>query len=197
MPRPASTPDFAAEDSVEALEQRVRRLEHAVAALQDTQLMEDRVVERVVHRVEPVYASPPLASAAGLIVDAGRMLLPKTVEALPDGEAPPADGEAPTSPPPAAKAPWLLLEVFGEFRAILRMFADYRYRMSWTGRVVLPAAVGVAVLSWFLFSGRFLVVGDVLDKAVDVVVVVVAYKVLMREVHRHRELLAHIYQRYR
>jgi len=39
-----------AAESAEALESRVRRLEHAVAALQDTQLMEDRVVERVARR---------------------------------------------------------------------------------------------------------------------------------------------------
>jgi hypothetical protein len=190
-------PEFAAhaDESVEALEQRVRRLEHAVAALQDTQLMEDRVVERVARRVEPAYAAPPLASAAGLIVDAGRMLLPKTVEAVADGEPPAADGEAPAAAP--SKAPWLLLEALAEFRAVVRMLADYRYRMSWTGRLAIPVALGAAVLSWFLFAGRFVFVGDLLDKAVDVAVVVVIYKVLLREVQRHRDLIARAYRRYR
>ncbi len=192
MLRPA-TQDYheSASESVEALEQRVRRLEDAIAALQDTQLMEDRVVERVVHRVEPII-HPALAPSSGLIVDAARMLLPKTVEALPEDE-PPADGTAPETP---SRPPWLLLEVVRELRAMLRMLTDYRYRMTWTGRVVPLMALAIAFFSWVLIGGRFLYLGDLIDKAVDAVLIVVVYKVLRREVLRYQELMARIY-RYR
>jgi hypothetical protein len=197
MVRPVTdeyAPDGA--ETVEALEQRVRRLENAVAALQDTQLMEDRVVERVVHRLD--HAQLPLHESSGLIVDAARMLLPKTVEAVPEaGTAPQEDNGAPAAAATAAARPtWLLLEVFREFRAILRMLTDYRYRMTWTGRIVPLVALGIAFFSWVLIGGRFLYLGDVIDKAIDVVLAVVVYKVYTREVHRYHELLARVY-RYR
>jgi hypothetical protein len=78
-----------------------------------------------------------------------------------------------------------------------RMIMDYRYRMSWTGRVVIPAAIAIAVLSWWLFSGNFFGIGTVIDKTVDVILVVVVYKVLSREVLRYQELLARVAYRYR
>jgi hypothetical protein len=202
MPRPVS-PDYApdaSDETVEALEQRVRRLEDAVAALQDTHLMEDRVVERVVQRMDHL-PYPPLPEPPGLLVSAARMLLPKTVEAVP-GDEPPAnppgaDPAGPPGPAPAAARPaWLLTEVVREFRAMFRMLMDYRYRMSWTGRVVLPAAISIAVLSWWLLSGNFFGVGTLIDRTVDVVLAVVVYKVLSREVQRYHELLARVY-RYR
>jgi hypothetical protein len=190
MARPAAA-GFTADptESVEELEHRVRRLEDAVAALQDTQIMEDRVVERVAQRLDRSPLS--LHDAPGLIVDAPRMLLPKTVDPLPDDE-PTANGAAAT----AVRSTWLLLEVFREFRAILRMLTDYRYRMTWTGRIIPLIALGVAFFSWFLIGGRFLYLGDWVDKAVDVVLIVVVYKVLTREVQRYHELLARVY-RYR
>ena len=65
MARPASTHDFNLvtaphhDETVEALEHRIRRLEDAIAALQDTQLIEDRVVERVRQRVELHHVENP------------------------------------------------------------------------------------------------------------------------------------------
>ena len=61
---------------------------------------------------------------------------------------------------------------------------------------VVTTILGVAALSWLFLSGNFLGVGTVFDRAILVVVVVVLYKVLSREVERYRELLSRIY-RYR
>src|SRR6059058_2421422 len=150
--------------AVEALEQRVRRLEDAVAAIQDTQIMEDRVVERVVQRVEHAPFAP-LREAPGLIVGAARMLMPKMIDAVPgDGTAAAvADGAAPAADP--AQTPWLVVGVLRELRWMLRMLTDYRYRMSWTGRIVLVAAISIGVLSWLLLSGLPLL-GGILDRVV-------------------------------
>jgi len=212
MARPATTHDFTLavtppghDDPVEALEQRVRRLENAIAALQDTQLMEDRVVERVRQRVELHHLDGPRPSG-GFIVTAARMLLPKSVDDV-RPEEPPAQSEsvaadgtataAPAAPPQDAARPgWLLVELYRELRTMLRMFTDYRYRMSWSGKVVIPAALAIAFVSWFLFSGRLWVLGDVVDKSVDLVLVILVYKALSREVQRYRDLLARVY-RYR
>jgi hypothetical protein len=200
MPRSVST-EFTRDDpdaAVEALELRVRRLEDAIAALQDTHQIEDRVVERVVQRID--HAPFPRPESAGLLMGAARMLLPKTIDAAPaegtlePSPDAPADG---TQAAPTARPPWLLLEVVRDFRAIGRMIMDYRYRMSWSGRVVIPAAIVIAVLSWWLFNGNFFGIGTVIDKTVDVILVVVVYKVLSREVLRYHELLARVAYRYR
>src|SRR5437763_3321619 len=194
MVRPVT--DHLSPDSTEAvgaIEQRVRRLEDAVAALQDTQLMEDRVVERVVQRVD--RAPLTLHESHGFLVDASRMLLPKTVEAVPtDGSPAAGNSTGATALTEAARSTWLLIEVFRDFRAMLRMLADYRYRMTWTARIVLAVAVGVIVLSWLWLHGNFFGVGTVIDRVVLVIVVVVVYKVLSREVERYRELLARIFR---
>src|SRR5947209_18597436 len=80
-PMAVPSQDQSRDANGEALEERVRRLEDAVAAIQDTQLMEDRVVERVVHRVE--HFSAP--SGPGFFAGAARMLLPRTVEPAGNG----------------------------------------------------------------------------------------------------------------
>jgi hypothetical protein len=186
----------AHDETVEVLEQRVRRLEDAIAALQDTQIMEDRVVERVRQRVEMhhVDTRPP-----GLIVSAARMLLPKQVEDVPpdaDGRAAAADGtttNGAAAPPAEAPQPgWLLVELYREIRGMMRMFADHRYRMSWTGKAVPLAAILVAIISWLLISGIPLV-GGLLDRVVDLTLIVLVYKAMSRELCRYRELLARIY----
>jgi hypothetical protein len=171
---------------VEALEQRVGRLEDAVAAIQDTHLMEDRVVERVVQRIEQVPLPPP-STGSGVFATAARMLLPKTVDAVPDDPAAPAaDG---------TKSPWLIVEVLNELRWMLRMLTDYRYRMTWTGRTVLVVAIIVVVLSWFMLSGLPFV-GGLLDRAVLIVAVIATYKAMSRELVRYRDLMSRLW-RYR
>jgi hypothetical protein len=168
----------------EGLERRVRRLEDAVAAIQDTQIMEDRVVERVVERVEQAPYSP--REGSGVIASAARMLMPKTVDAVPTENAGPVE---------AARTAWLFSGLVNDLRWMLRMFTDYRYRMSWTGRIVLVAAIVAGILSWFVISGLPFV-GGILDRVVLVLAGVVTYKAMAREVQRYQELMARVW-RYR
>jgi hypothetical protein len=174
---------------VEALEQRICRLEDAVAAIQDTQLMEDRVVERVVQRVE--HAPLPLRESSGMIVNAARMLMPRTIDAMPeDGAAPPAD-----SPTTGASSPWFVLGIFHELRWMLRMLTDYRYRMSWSGRIVLLVAVVAIVLSYFVLTALPLI-GGILDRVVLLLIAIVTYKAMSREVQQYRDVMERVW-RYR
>jgi hypothetical protein len=176
----------------EAMERRVRRLEDAVAAIQDTQLMEDRVVERVVERVEH-SSRQPLPQGPSMFASAARMLMPKTIDAVPD------DGPVPTNSSPTAggsmQTPWLVMAVLTEMRWTVRMLTDYRYRMSWTGRIVLIAAIVVGILSWLVLS-VLPVVGGVIDRVVLILAAVVTYKAMAREVQRYQELMARVW-RYR
>lgn len=183
----APSQDDSRDVNGETLERRVRRLEDAVAAIQDTHLMEDRVVERVAHRVEHLSYS----QSSGLIVGAARMLLPKTIDAIPENGTAAANGTASTAEPQPA---WSMLIIFQEFRWILRMLTDYRYRMSWTGRAVLVVAIIACILSWFLLSGLWFI-GGIIDRIVLILAAVITYKAMTREVARYQELMARLYRR--
>src|SRR4051794_16872610 len=119
----------------ESLEQRVRQLEETVATLQNPTLVEDRIIERVSERM----GRPPSHEAAGMILDAGRRLLPAAVGLL-HGQT-----DAPLEPPPGPQPAtgvhsWLLYEAYTEARSMIDMYLDprYRYRLTWSARVVAP-----------------------------------------------------------
>jgi hypothetical protein len=186
----------------EALEARVRRLEDAVTALQDTNLMEQRLLERL--RARPEMASPELLpGSTGFLLDAGRMLLPRAVEqftAATEPDVPPPNPHPPQaallSPPaapalPSPKRGWLLMDLVRELRTFLQMYFDYRFHLSWTARFVPLAAAGVFLVSWLLIRNLVLIVGPLLDYAIFLVLVVVTYKVLSREAARYREQMSY------
>jgi hypothetical protein len=186
------------------LEERVRRLEDAVAGLQDTRQLEDRVVERLADRSRADLAT----NATGIMIEAGRHLLPTPplAERASDGAtAQPPPAAAPSStegrqagPPLArpARRPWLLFDLYADVRATMYMFVDPRYRMTWTGRF-LPWVLLFAILSswyWIPFVlllrdaplvGGFL--ANVIVKLVDLILAFVLFKVLGREATRYRE----------
>jgi hypothetical protein len=187
---PAEPPDHLAE----SLEQRVHRLEDAVAALQDTQIMEERITERVLGRV----GRKKELDGAG-IVEAER----RTAPPLPS--APPA-----AAPPPPLPAPeitprpgWVIVEVFRDIRTGLGMFFDARYRVSWGAYFSLLILIYVLVSHWLwsLWAGIPLfgllagplsvaVLGPILDKALGLFLALFAFKCLAREMRRYKEAIA-------
>jgi hypothetical protein len=175
---------------IEQLESRVRRLEDALGSLQDTRPLEERVFERVSARVQEQAGTQALQSGAGLLLDAGRLLLPRAVEAV-QNDTPAYRG--PVSAPTAGQS-WLPLEMFQELRAMWAMFTDYRYRPGWAARVV---PVGMAILYVFSFifiggtstlGGGIPLVGWIIDRLLGILLAVVAYKALAREANRYRQL---------
>jgi hypothetical protein len=168
------------DETVEALEQRVHRLEEAVAAMSDTQLMEDRVVERVARRVE----TPPANANGGFMAGAARFFKSESrnSDAASDDAAPKPEVVVRA---PASKSSWLILVFIDEIRAAMRMFADYRYRVSWPGRVVPMVCIVLAVMAYFL-TGLLPIIGTPLNYLVDAVLVVIFYKAMSREVARYQ-----------
>jgi hypothetical protein len=192
-----------------SLEQRVHRLEDAVALLQDTHQLEERVLERIARG--RIQAAVP--DSAGMILDAGRRLLPAAVEVI-HAQANVADAQVhaaaqahadaaprPEAPPrPAARPatglrrPWFLVDLYAELRAMLHMYVDPRYRMTWQGRVVPLALAAAIATSWLWVPGVGLlnkvsvdVVGTLLIKIVDLVLAYFLIKFLSREATRYRE----------
>jgi hypothetical protein len=189
------TPDGAA-PRVAALEERVRQLEQTVAALQDTRALEERVVERVATQVKP-SPSAGVRESAGLLLQAGRHLLPAAVSVLSE-QAAPVEAPAPTAgPPPAAplaapRQPWLLFSVYAEFRAILRMYLDPRFRLTWQGRLAPVILLPAIALSWFWLPGTAVLsalpfgIDRLYVKIVDLLLAFVLFHILHREATRYR-----------
>src|SRR5262249_26036491 len=110
---------------------------------------------------------------------------------------PPAatDGAAPHDPPVLApvltRSSWLLFDVYGEFRTILRMFFDHRYRVAWSTYLVTLVLVPLIITSHsWLPLAHLPLLGGLLDKVVDLVLAFFTYKALSREARRYRETVA-------
>jgi hypothetical protein len=174
----------------EPLEQRVQRLEDAVAALQDTQHIEDRVAERVHARLQglAVAAPAPLAgsAAAGQGGDTARY-----TAAAPNPAPPPVTPVLPTPPAPwprLVRRSWLLIDLAAELRAMVRMFFDIHYHVGWTTRLIVFVLVPVILLSHWWFPLAWVpLVGRYVDKVLDLFLAFFVYKALSREAQRYLE----------
>ncbi len=185
---PGNGAERPADSSPEQLEHRVRRLEEAVAGLQDTRPMEERIVERV---TEKVAATVGTKESSSFVTEAGRHLLPGAL-----GQSTNPGSFAENGPAAFGSAPrrgWFF-EAYDDLRAMVRMFSDRRYRphMTWTG-FLTPFVLLVCILAVWLFMPTSLpLVGPLLklfDKLVDLILAFFAYKILIREVRRYREMV--------
>jgi hypothetical protein len=174
----------------EPLEQRVSRLEDAVSMLQDTRKLEERITERVSNRLKRAQAQA-LQETAGTVVTVGRRLLPAALTAI-RGQADQADQQAPSAAP-RFRGSWLLVDVYAEGRAMVRMFLDPRFRPGWAARVVPLVLVAAILTSWIWLPGTSILpssVATLIDKTIDLLLAFLAFKVLSREAARYRECLA-------
>lgn len=187
LPYGIPEPDNGPVDSVEALKQRISRLEDAVAALQDTRPLEDRLVERVVERV----AAPGVVSAEAKATTRRRgrsfgVVRREDDVALPAAVPVQAPSPAPPPQPLPGRSAWFVLDLWGELRTIGRMYVDRGYRMRWLARLT-PVVVLVGMwLSWYFLDGHLFFIGALMDKLIDLFLIVVTYKVLSREADRYR-----------
>jgi hypothetical protein len=161
----------------ESLEQRLSRLENAIATLQDTRCLEERVAERVADRIERTTENSRMSSANG---ETAPRIAADKVHGLNDHSVVPA-----AVPIAAARSKLLLIDTYQDLRAMVRMSFDRRYHVSWTAKVIPVTALVLMLLSWVTI-GSIPFVGWLLDKAVDIVLAFVAYKVLCREAGRYR-----------
>jgi hypothetical protein len=172
-PRPEPAP------SGPSLEERVQRLEQIVASLQDTHALEERVAERVTAQVS-TGAGNGVRESVGLLVEAGRQVIPAAVGVL---AAP-----RPVATP-ATRPPWLLVDIWAEGRAIVRMYLDRRFRLTWQARILPIVLIAAIATSWIWIPGTAIlpsIISSLIVKAVDLVLALVLFKVLHREVTRYR-----------
>jgi hypothetical protein len=179
----------SAPDSVEL---RLRRLEEAVAGLQDTRQMEERVVERVSERLS---RNPPDGAheSKSLLMNVGRSILPGALGLASDSDDDSFHPRSQTSVPP--RRAWWLFEAYDDLRAVMRMYSDHRYRrhMTWTAFLTPFVFLLCLLLVWFWMPTSIPVLGvglAFLDKVIDLLLAFFAYKILTQELIRYREMMA-------
>jgi hypothetical protein len=159
--------DLAAQNgALQELQQRVQALEEAVARLDNPQLLEKRITERL--REMPVAASPPVVAPAGM------------VDNVP---SPMSWG--------GRWASWLFVDMWREARTLVTLIFDHRYAMAWTSRLVVLVCLALILTAhWWLslvLCGFPWIEGlrGILIAAVNLVIAFFLYKALSREVHRY------------
>jgi len=182
--RPAET---AMTNGHEVLEQRVRRLEDAVATLQDTTGLEARIIERVTRRLSS--SGRALRERAAMLADSSKKFLPAVL--IGSEQSVPEENAAASSKVGAWRAIQVFVAAYTEARTIVRMFFDRRYKPTWMARVI-PIILLAAIFTsrhWLFFTG-LPVVGTLIDKSVDLFLAFLAFKVLSWEACRYRSVLA-------
>jgi hypothetical protein len=137
----------------------------------------------------PPVAAPAAHPLEGVVPPA---VLP-LVRLLPP---PPPEGAilVPPEPHEAQRRTWLLLDLWMQVRLAVKMYFDPRYRVSRTAQVALPLFAALLALNYFLFSAWFSVpvLSPAVERLLDVVLAVLAYRVLVRELDRYRAVLDYL-----
>jgi|GEM_PF-2665095 hypothetical protein len=198
MPEQAAWQDASEEtDRDERLEDRLHRLEKAIAALSDTKLMEERLVEKVITRVPPPTAAlaPPqtTTSATGAIFEAGKALLPGAIKAVTSELKAATNPQTASAPRGGFLAPqtWMLTDLVYDIRTFFSLYVDYRYRPSWTSRIVPIAVIGLLIINIVMRQTSGLM-GIAMEYVLDPIALIILFKTLSREAIRYREHVAHL-----
>jgi hypothetical protein len=162
---------------------RIRRLEDALAQLQKVRNATIGITAEPGRPAIPVAtpaAEAPHQAPTDLLWEMGKRALASPARIASNLAAPPGS--------PRSKHAWLFYDSIAELRAILRMFTDPRYRLSWIARIVPPVLIGLFLVSWYWVPfTSFAVVGTILNKAVDLVLAYALFRLLAHEARRYRE----------
>jgi hypothetical protein len=102
-------------------------------------------------------------------------------------------GEAALKAVSAVRRPWLLFDLMREIGATVKMYMDPRYRVRRSTQLMVPLILALLVGTYLFFNLFFVqipVLSPVLERAIDFLLAVLLYKVLMREVARYRQMVA-------
>jgi len=176
----------------DTLELRIRRLEEAVAGLQDTRQIEERVVDRVQEKISQ-NSGFGIQESSKFLMKAGRHVLPAAL-GIGAGAADSSSSlwdQAGASP----RRAWWLFEAYDDLRSMVRMYRDYRYRrhMTWTAFLTPFVFLTCILVIWFFMPTSIPVLGSILavgERILDVLLAFFAYKILSRELIRYREMMA-------
>jgi hypothetical protein len=102
-------------------------------------------------------------------------------------------GEATVKAVNALRRPWLVIDLLREAGSTVRMYMDPRYRVRRATQLMVPLILGLLAVNYLFFNVLILqipVLTPVVERAIGIVLAVLLYKVLMREVARYRQAMA-------
>jgi hypothetical protein len=177
--------------SFDDLEERVRKLEVAVAEL-PAPADDDVIVNRVLARLSAMAEGRSMSGT-----DLERVVVLDPPRSSPLAHVPPPEGaipQTPGPPPDPTRKKWILTQFFAELRMMFRMYFDPRYRISRTTQFLLPVILGLIVFNFFFFSVwvDILFISPVAERLLLIVLTILGYKLLTRELARYREVLDYL-----
>jgi len=158
-------------ERLELMEGEVAELRHTVSEL--AQIVVGDIRER---REAAIAVSAPVSEIS-----------------IPDSLIP--GGQSALNAMKAVRKPWLLIELLRDCGATARMYMDPRYRVRRSTQLMVPALFGVLIANYFLWNLLFLhvpVLTEIVERLVAIVLAVLLYKVIIREVTRYRQIIAQI-----
>jgi hypothetical protein len=167
------------EQSLIALEERVRSLEQTVSSLQDTRQIEERIAERVTAQV-------PRVPVAAMVEAITAQPLPAPVASIVNAAAQPSTLKQ------VARSSWLLFDMAHEVVAVGRMLVDPHYHTAWITRFVLIAfAIAIFLSGLWVPLSSVSWIGPVIEKIANLLLAGVLFLALYCETRRYKEWLAH------
>lgn len=173
---------------------RVRRLEEQLAAKEAAPPADEDMANRVLAILAEKAAqqralaggNPPVPGLIPTALTAARVAQTFLPNSAPPGVA--------AQPAEAGFRAWLLTQVAGEFRLMVMMYFDPRYRLSRVGQFGVPIVLGLMVLNYFFFAGLPLPLTGIFERLLLLVLAVVLYKILAREAVRYKQVLDYLAQ---
>ena len=168
------------------LQDRIDRLELALAPIQRLDGLEERLLQRVTTYIDqtkpPVavptaqIAEPSILAKASALGSVGKHLLNTMVL--------PAVSSASSRP---AARPWAIREILAELLAMFYMFVDPRYRLSWPGRVIPPVLLALFLTTGWWAPYFLCGLGEIFRKPMELILCFGLIKLLSYEARRYRE----------
>jgi hypothetical protein len=171
------------------IQDRIDRLEQALAPLQRLDGLEERLLQRVttyIDRTKPEapvattqIAEPSILAKASALGAVGKQLLTTMVM--------PAVLSSPSPSPSSRARPWAIREILAELQAMFYMYVDPRYRLSWPGRIVPPVLLGLFLTTDWWAPYFMCGLGWLLRKPIEILLCFSLIKLLSYEARRYRD----------
>jgi hypothetical protein len=158
------------EQSLAALDDRVRALEQTVAAFKDSRPLDERIT-----------ASAPTVPVAAILDAVSPQPLSPSVKDLVGFAA------QPSTLSQVARSSWLVLDMVHELITVGRMLVDRRYHTAWLTRfLVIALVIAIFVLIWVPVCGVS-IIGPVVNQIADLVLAGILFLALFCETRRYKE----------
>jgi hypothetical protein len=151
---------------------RVQKLEGEVFALRDTVSRFAELMLNELKRIKPPEPPPPAAPVTMSM--AGMAPVPIAI---------------PTPQAELMARGWVLPEFFRDLTTIFRMYIDSRYRLRRATQLFVPVILFLFVLNFWII-GHIPLIGWIAVEIGTILLSILLYKILYREMVRYREVIA-------